>query len=270
MTQLLQIHLLYASIVWIAALLVTSMPTVTATTKYWIWVATAVNFVLPLSLIPAPLWPSRVSWFTPQVGIPVMAIARPLIAIWIGGALFLLARLCIRLRADRNNDSSPSVVGLVRTRITLPAGIDRLLSRGELEAVLAHETRHARRRDNLIRLFYELSVCALWFHPLVWMTGSRLALYRELSCDEAVPDGKDLLSALAKLANPENDALLRATASSFVSDRVAHLAAPRLQSRVSNALLAIVFIAVLASAVVGPVAQSVAGYLCDLTHGIVR
>jgi len=269
MIHLLQIHLLYASIVWIAALLVTSIGNVTATTKYWIWVTTAINFIVPLSLIPAPLWPSRVAWFTPQVGIPVVAIAKPLVAIWIAGALVMLVRLLVR--AQRLSDaSSPAVVGLVRTTIALPDGIDRLLSRDELDAVLAHEMRHAKRRDNLIRLVYELSVCALWFHPMVWMTGSRLALYRELSCDEAVPDGRDLLSALAKLANPENDPLLRATASSFVSDRVAHLAAPRRVSSAGNALVAIVFVAVLVAAAMGPVAQSVAGYLCDLTRGIIR
>jgi hypothetical protein len=51
-----------------------------------------------------------------------------------------------------------------------------------------------------------MALCALWFHPLVWITGSRLALYRELSCDESVIQsghGRDLVSALAKLANPE-------------------------------------------------------------------
>ena len=266
MIQLLQIHLLYASIVWIAALLVTWMRNVTATTKYWIWVATAANFILPLSLIPAPLWPSRIAWFTPRVAMPIVTIARPVIAIWIAGALLMFIRLCFRAGADRNEDQSPAVVGLVRTHIALPAGIDRLLSRPELDAVIAHETRHAVRRDNLIRLLYELSVCALWFHPLVWMTGSRLALYRELSCDEAVPDERDLLSALAKLASPENDPLLRATASSFVSDRVAHLSMPRLRSRAGNAVLAIVFVAVWIAATVGPIARSVAAYFCELTR----
>ena len=55
-----------------------------------------------------------------------------------------------------------------------------------MRAVLLHEATHARRRDNLIRLFQELVLCAVWFHPLAWVTSSRLALYRELSCDESV------------------------------------------------------------------------------------
>jgi len=61
-------------------------------------VITSLNFLLPLSAVPARLWPSRVAWFTP------------------GG-----------------------IIGVV-------------------------------------------SLCILWFHPLVWSIGVRLALYRELSC----------------------------------------------------------------------------------------
>ncbi len=67
----------------------------------------------------------------------------------------------------------------------------------------------------MIRLIYEVALCGLWFHPLVWITGSRLALYRELSCDEAVIQcghGQDLVAALAKLANPEEMLLLKAAA----------------------------------------------------------
>lgn len=75
-----------------------------------------------------------------------------------------------------------------------------------------HSERHAKRRGNLILLVHELALCALWFHPLVWITSSRLALYRELSCDESVIQsarGGDLASALAKLADPERPFLLQ-------------------------------------------------------------
>src|SRR5713101_6160883 len=49
-------------------------------------------------------------------------------------------------------------------------------------------------------------VRALWFHPLIWLAGMRMALYRELSCDESViqrAQGQALVRALAKLAVPE-------------------------------------------------------------------
>jgi Zn-dependent protease with chaperone function len=92
-----------------------------------------------------------------------------------------------------------------------------LLSEPEINAVLIHELTHARRRDNLTRLIYEAGLCVLWFHPLVWLAGSRLALYRELSCDEPVIQsghGGDLVSALTKLANPEGTLLQQTTAPS--------------------------------------------------------
>ena len=49
-------HLLFASIVWLAASLLISLPRGSATTKYWIWTATAVNFFLPLGAILDRLW----------------------------------------------------------------------------------------------------------------------------------------------------------------------------------------------------------------------
>ena len=73
-------------------------------------------------------------------------------------------------------------------------------------------------------------LCAVWFHPLAWLTSSRLALYRELSCDESVADralGGDLVRALGKLARPGHGAFLQATASSFMSDRLALLRSDR-------------------------------------------
>ena len=47
---------------------------------------------------------------------------------------------------------APSVEGVLRPHISLPQGVDRLLSEAELDAVLIHEVIHARRRDNLIGL----------------------------------------------------------------------------------------------------------------------
>ena len=45
------IHLMFASIVCLAALALTSVPRGSATTKYWIWTATSVNFFLPVGAI---------------------------------------------------------------------------------------------------------------------------------------------------------------------------------------------------------------------------
>jgi beta-lactamase regulating signal transducer with metallopeptidase domain len=284
------VHLLYASLVWLAAWVLTSIPRGSATTKYWIWVATSLNFMLPAGAVFDQLWASHLSWARPlsfigDIGVGIARNTPALVTLcvaWLLGAILMAIRLCWRIRADQRHAhassgqsapdprprlvaqgvpvrfaesrQAPAVDGVLRPYISLPSGIDGLLSEHELDAVLIHELTHARRRDNLTRLIYEVSLCALWFHPLVWITGSRLSLYRELSCDEAViqrAHGGHLVSALAKLANPEEELLLQATASSFLSRRLARLAAahPRRTSRLANALLTVVFCAVLLAGV---------------------
>jgi beta-lactamase regulating signal transducer with metallopeptidase domain len=132
--------------------------------------------------------------------------------------------------------------------------------------VLIHEMTHARRRDNLIRLVHEAGLCVLWFHPLVWITGSRLALYRELSCDESVirrAHGAELVAALAKLANPAETFLLRAGASSLLSHRLARLAAaqPQRTYRVASVLLTMLFGAALIGGAWGTVSHTACCFL---------
>jgi beta-lactamase regulating signal transducer with metallopeptidase domain len=291
------VHLVYSSIVWIAAWLLTSITGASATTKHWIWLATALNFILPLGAVFDTLWAPNISWATPlsgigQVGVAISdnePVATVLGAIWLLGATLMLARLGARIATERlsaratvsegildprrsflahgvpvrfaESRRGPAVDGLLRSRISLPYGIDRLLSERELTSVLVHELRHARRHDNLIRLIYEVALCGLWFHPLVWITGSRLALYRELSCDESVIQsghGGDLVSALAKLANPEKLLLLQATATSLMGHRLAQLTAahpPRMRVA-TNALLMMVFAVAFLAGVFATVAHT--------------
>jgi beta-lactamase regulating signal transducer with metallopeptidase domain len=296
------VHLLYASIVWFAAWLLTSMPRGSATTKHWIWLATSLNFTLPLGALLDQLLARHLTWASPLafiggVGLRIAedtGLASVLGAVWLLGAALMFTRLCLRLRAERRagqgleyqdrnnkrpaffvqgvpvrfgrNSQTPSVEGLVCPRISLPSGIDRLLSEDELAAVLIHELTHAKRRDNLIRLVHEMGLCVLWFHPLVWITGGRLSLYRELSCDESVIQrarGRDLVSAIAKLVNPEHSFLLQAKVSSFLSLRLARLAtAPsQLRGRAASMLLAVTFGAVLATGVFQTVAHTACCFL---------
>jgi len=266
---MIELHLLYASVVWIAAWLLTSLPRGSATVKYWIWVATSINFLLPLGTIPARYWPTSVSWLTPRIAlldvVDRVPITAPLVAIWIAGSVVMLVRLYARAR-DSRGAATPMVIGLVRTRVLLPDGIERVLTREELDAVLTHESMHARRRDNLIRLIHEVSVCFFWFHPFVWMTRSRLALYRELSCDEAVVQQDDLVSALAKLAEPLEPGLLHATASSFIGTRLARLTRRERSTTKANAILIALFAAILLASAIAPVAQSEARALCIAEH----
>ena len=262
-----EVHLFFATLVCLAAWALTSSRHASATVKYWIWVATVLNFILPVGASIDRLFATHLTSATPigflgGIGAD-LARSVPLIlgvcAIWLAGSLALGARLLLRLQVEQRAEcppnrepdggarrltpasafvpatvpvryasqgSAPAVEGLVQPYILLPDGIERILTEGELRAVMLHELAHARRRDNLIRLMYEVVRCVLWFHPFVWFAGWRLALYRELSCDEPViraARGSDLVSALTKLAMPNEEPLLRAPASAFISDRVVQL-----------------------------------------------
>ena len=80
----------------------------------------------------------------------------------------------------------PAIVGLFRPVLLLPAGIASHLTRAQLDAVIAHEVCHARRRDNLTAAIHMVVEALFWFHPLVWWIGARLVEERERACDEEV------------------------------------------------------------------------------------
>ena len=293
------VHLLYASVVGAVAWLLTTIPGASATAKYWIWVVAVLNFVVPAGAAIDKVWAPHLRWATPlgAIGGPIGEMTQGwtavvLAGIWIAGALAMLMRLISRISRERreseikvgvkehavagfvadgipvtfgNGHPAPTVSGVIYPRVSLPIGIDQLLDERELNAVLLHELIHARRRDNLIRLLYEGALCALWFHPLIWFAGMRMALYRELSCDESVihnAHGEALVSALAKLAVPQPAGFLQATASSHLSYRLARLAGPtQTANRAATLLMTSLFAAVIAVGIFQTIAHTACCFL---------
>jgi bla regulator protein blaR1 len=80
----------------------------------------------------------------------------------------------------------PGVVGLFHSILLVPEGIAERLTPRQIEAVLAHELCHVRRRDNLSSAIHMIVEALFWFHPLVWWIGARLVEERERACDEGV------------------------------------------------------------------------------------
>jgi len=129
-----------------------------------------------------------------------------LLSIWLSGSLALLCfRLVqwLRLTAivktstplqidasipvrETTSTLEPGVFGIFSPTLLMPMGIARHLEPAQLDAILAHELSHWRRRDNLTAAIHMLVEMLFWFHPLVWWIGSRLVVERERACDEAV------------------------------------------------------------------------------------
>jgi uncharacterized protein (TIGR03435 family) len=82
----------------------------------------------------------------------------------------------------------PGIFGMMRPVLVWPKGISARLEDSHLEAILAHELLHVRRRDNLTAAMHMLVEATFWFYPLVWWMGGRLLEERERACDEAVLD----------------------------------------------------------------------------------
>jgi bla regulator protein blaR1 len=80
----------------------------------------------------------------------------------------------------------PGIFGIWRPHLVWPRGMTHRLSAEQMEAIVAHELVHVRRRDNLVAALHLAVQAGFWFHPLVWWLRGRMMDERERACDEAV------------------------------------------------------------------------------------
>nr|WP_274528381.1 M56 family metallopeptidase [Paenibacillus piscarius] len=78
--------------------------------------------------------------------------------------------------------STPFVMGVLKPRIYLPAG----LQEQEKVYIIKHEQVHIRRLDPLIKLIAFAVLCVHWLNPLVWLAYYLMCEDMEKSCDESV------------------------------------------------------------------------------------
>ena len=132
-----------------------------------------------------------------QVARPVMTV-EVLTAVWLAGAAVMLAymlvsylrlyrqvRTAVRVednvcRCDRWG--TPFVLGMLRPRIYIPAGLDE----ADLSQVLAHERSHIRRGDHVVKPLAFLLLTLHWFNPVLWAAYVLLGRDMENACDERV------------------------------------------------------------------------------------
>jgi TonB family protein len=84
--------------------------------------------------------------------------------------------------------AGPITLGVRRPVLLLPSALDTNLLGEDLDAALAHEFAHMRRRDFAKNLLYEVLSLPIAFHPLLRLTRSRMAETRELVCDAMAAD----------------------------------------------------------------------------------
>jgi beta-lactamase regulating signal transducer with metallopeptidase domain len=87
----------------------------------------------------------------------------------------------------------PAAIGFWKPAIVLPTWALRELPASDLNVILLHEFAHLRRWDDWTNLIQKIVRALFFFHPAVWWIENRLAVEREMACDDAV---------LAETANP--------------------------------------------------------------------
>jgi len=80
----------------------------------------------------------------------------------------------------------PGIFGSFRPVLLLPENIANGIDKNELDAIIAHEICHVRRRDNLTAAIHMVVEAAFWFYPLLRWIGWQLLAERERACDENV------------------------------------------------------------------------------------
>jgi beta-lactamase regulating signal transducer with metallopeptidase domain len=95
-------------------------------------------------------------------------------------------------------------------RLLLPADLLPGLQAEELDALLAHELAHVRRRDHWVRLVEIAATALFWWYPLTWWARRALRRAEERCCDEWV------LRVLPRSAEAYANGLLKSL--TFVAD----------------------------------------------------
>jgi len=83
---------------------------------------------------------------------------------------------------EAKNLKTPFVMGIIKPKIYLPAGLDDT----ERSYILIHEQTHINRKDYIIKILAFLISSVHWFNPLVWLAFVLMSTDMELSCDEKV------------------------------------------------------------------------------------
>jgi uncharacterized protein (TIGR03435 family) len=160
---------------------------------------------------------------------------------------------------------APTVVGLLRPVVLVPAGALAGLPAEQMEALLLHELAHIRRYDYLVNALQNMVEALLFYHPAVWWVSGQMRFERELCCDDVAVavtgDAQNYARALAEVGAAEHrhyHVAVASTSGGSLAKRVARLlGVPRPASRTHSfgaVAAAAALVAITALAVVGQTA----------------
>lgn len=131
---------------------------------------------------------------------PILMLRAIMLGVYLLGLSLLLLRLAMgTVRASQlvrdavlqdgkrisSTCAAPVTVGFLRPTVILPEHW-RQWPQAQLDAVMAHELEHARRRDSLVQWVALLNRALFWFHPVAWWLECHLSALAEEVCDNAV------------------------------------------------------------------------------------
>jgi bla regulator protein blaR1 len=136
-----------------------------------------------------------------------------------------------------NTATGPLVLGLVRSRIVIPADFYERYSEAERRLVIAHELAHIRGGDLYVNAFATLVQIVFWFNPLLYWAASRMRFDQELACDARVlrasqdfaDQAKTYAAAVLKTALPKHASPLACHWHSRhpLNERILNMTAPK-------------------------------------------
>ena len=190
---------------------------------YALWLLPAARAVLPSftqtveRIVPKAQLPSSL----PAIGGSSAAAAAPvpaesgldwfllLVAVWLAGAIVMLARGFIIYRTQREailkgavqlarldgirilrseRVRGPLAFGILDRVIILPLDFDQTFTERQRCLALEHELAHHRCGDLVANLFAFVLLCLQWFNPLAWAAHSAFRFDQEAACDARVLD----------------------------------------------------------------------------------
>jgi TonB family protein len=99
----------------------------------------------------------------------------------------------------------PATLGMRRGVLLVPSGFFEGMAETEMDTVMAHECAHMLRHDFAKNVAYSVAALPVAYHPLLWMTFSRLKESREMVCDaiaaEVVAGREKYARSLLRLAS---------------------------------------------------------------------